>query len=88
MKKLFYLLTVAAALSMSMAACGNKSKSDYCQTGSQSEIIYDADAQLDTLSYAIGSDIGLSLHLNLTGNQFDIAFIKYGVRDQIDGSLL
>ncbi|MDE6139562.1 MAG: FKBP-type peptidyl-prolyl cis-trans isomerase [Alistipes sp.] len=85
MKKLFYLLTVAAALSMSMAACGNKSKSDYCQTGSQSEIIYDADAQLDTLSYAIGSDIGLSLHLNLTGIDFDIAVLKDGVRDQIDG---
>lgn len=85
MKKVFYLLTVAAALSMSMAACGNKSKSDYCQTGSQSEIIYDADAQLDTLSYAIGSDIGLSLHLNLTGIDFDIAVLKDGVRDQIDG---
>ncbi|MDE6861261.1 MAG: FKBP-type peptidyl-prolyl cis-trans isomerase, partial [Alistipes sp.] len=45
----------------------------------------DADAQLDTLSYAIGSDIGLSLHLNLTGIDFDIAVLKDGVRDQIDG---
>ncbi len=85
MKKLFYLLTVAAALSMSMAACGNKSKSDYCQTESKPEIIDDSNVALDTLSYAIGADIGLSLHLNLTGIDFNMEIIENGLRDQIAG---
>ncbi len=85
MKKVFYLLTAAAALSMSMAACGNKSKSEYCQAESKTEIVDDANAELDTLSYAVGSDIGLSLHLNLTGIDFDMDLLKKGVRDHIDG---
>lgn len=90
MKKVFYLLTAAAALSMSMAACGNKSKSgnfgdDYCQTDSKTVIVDDANAELDTLSYAVGSDIGLSLHLNLTGIDFNMDLLKKGIRDHIDG---
>lgn len=85
MKKLFYLLTVAAAASMSMAACGNKSKSDYCQTESAVEIIDDAQAPIDTLSYAFGSDIGLSLHLNLAGVDFDMDILKQGLRDRVAG---
>lgn len=85
MKKCFYLLTVAAAVSMSMAACGNKPKSDYCQTDSKMEVIDDAAAQLDTLSYAIGADMGLSLHLNLSGIDFDMERLKAGIRDRVNG---
>lgn len=85
MKKVFYLLTIAAALSMSMVACGNKSKADYCQTDSKIEIIDDANAQIDTLSYAIGSDMGLSLHLNLAGIDFDMDRLKTGLRDHVAG---
>lgn len=85
MKKLFYLLTATAALSMSMAACGNKSKSDYCQTDSKVEIIDDAEAPIDTLSYAFGSDIGLSLHINLSGVDFDMDLFESGLRDRVAG---
>ena len=46
MKKLVYLM--AAAACVSMAACGSKSKADYCQTGSENIAIYTEEVpQLD-----------------------------------------
>lgn len=84
MKKLVYLM--AAAACVSMAACGSKSKADYCQTGSENIAIYTEEVpQLDTLSYAMGANLGLSLHFQLAGIDFDMDRVEAGITDRVAG---
>ncbi len=69
-----------------MAACGSKSKADYCQTGSENIAIYTEEIpQLDTLSYAMGANLGLSLHFQLAGIDFDMDRVEAGITDRVAG---
>lgn len=90
MKKFFYLATVPAVILMTVTACGNgqsgRNYADYCQTDSESRISNVPDEQLDTLSYALGADMGLSIHINLSGADFDMDRVKEGILNQIEGN--
>ena len=79
MKRVLTLL-LALLMVLSMAACGSKSKADYCQTGSENIAIYTEEVpQLDTLSYAMGANLGLSLHFQLAGIDFDMDRVEAGI---------
>ncbi len=76
MKKLVYLMAAAACVSMA----------DYCQTGSENIAIYTEEIpQLDTLSYAMGANLGLSLHFQLAGIDFDMDRVEAGITDRVAG---
>ena len=66
MKRIFYAIIVAA----SVVACGKVDNSMYFDT-SNKRIYDDATAEFDTLSYAVGMNLGLGLHFQPSGLTFD-----------------
>lgn len=66
MKKIIYAIIVAA----SVVACGKVDNSMYFDT-SNKRIYDDATAEFDTLSYAVGMNLGLGLHFQPSGLTFD-----------------
>ena len=65
MKRIF----IAAALLMAAVACDN-SRFYYCESN-ENRTYYDANAEFDTLSYAVGMNLGLGLSISNKDVDFD-----------------
>ena len=78
MKKIFCAIIVAA----SVIACGKVDNSMYFDA-SNKRVYDDATAELDTLSYAVGMNLGLGLHFQSSGVTFDPAVLMEALEAEI-----
>lgn len=79
MKKFFVLIAFAAAL----VSCGNDGRREFYFDEGEQRVYNDPAAQLDTLSYAVGMNIGLGMVLHPAGNIFDIDVIISAFNEEI-----
>ena len=70
MKKIFVMLCAVAAL----VSCGNGEREFYFE-GFENRVYNNPEAEFDTLSYAVGMNMGLSMVLHPAGNIFDLDLV-------------
>ncbi|MBO5821190.1 MAG: hypothetical protein J6R02_06305, partial [Alistipes sp.] len=81
MKRLFIVLCLAATI----VSCG-ETKRDFYFEPLENRVYNDSSAEFDTLSYAIGMNMGLSMVLHPAGNIFDIDIIMKSFDEELSKS--
>ena len=81
MKRLFIVLCLAATI----VSCG-ETKRDFYFESLENRVYNDPSAEFDTLSYAIGMNMGLSMVLHPAGNIFDIDIIMKSFDEELSKS--
>jgi hypothetical protein len=78
MKRIFMMLCAVVAL----VSCGNVER-EYYFDKTENRHYNDPEAEFDTLSYAVGMNMGLSMVLQPAGNIFDMDIIIDGFCEEI-----
>lgn len=82
MKKIFYSIIVAA----SVVACGKVDNSMYFDT-SDNRTYVDATSEFDTLSYAVGMNLGLGLRFQPSGMTFNFDMLKNALCEELGNGM-
>lgn len=84
MKRLFILLCLATTL----VSCGEANRDFYFDDVNSHRVYNDSNAEFDTLSYAVGMNMGLSMVMHPAGNIFDVDAVVAAFNEEISKSIV